>query len=71
MADTDEATVGCSAGCMRSIPESQTSHAGWENLPITGRWRCPQCWRELQAVNSYNTALRRANGNRIDAGLED
>jgi len=71
MSQQDEPNVTCSAGCKREVLLSQVGHAGWENLPITGRWRCPQCWRELQAVNSYNTALRRANGNRIDAGLED
>jgi hypothetical protein len=44
--------VVCSAGCKSEIPADETSLRGWENLPITGRWRCPQCWRELQAVNA-------------------
>jgi hypothetical protein len=44
--------VSCSAGCKREVLLSEAERTGWENLPITGRWRCPQCWRELQAINA-------------------
>ncbi len=45
--------IGCAAGCKRSVPdETAASHAGWENLPISTRWRCPDCTRELAAVNA-------------------
>lgn len=28
------------------------SAAGWGQLPITNRWRCPHCTRELQLANA-------------------
>ena len=40
------------AGCKRTASnEKDAVWLGWECLPITGRWRCPQCRRELEAVN--------------------
>lgn len=50
-------TVTCSAGCKREIQVSQLATAGWELLPISGRYRCGSCWRELQAVNNPSPAV--------------
>jgi len=46
--------VVCSAGCKRSVelPQDGTTPPGWEQLQITNRWRCMQCYRELDAGNS-------------------
>lgn len=40
----------CAGGCGRVIldPETNPSEPGWGYLPISGRWRCGQCTRELQ-----------------------
>lgn len=47
--------IVCAAGCKREVADIDAAQAaGWENLPITNRWRCPACWRELQAVNRSN-----------------
>ena len=43
------AEVRCSDGCGRMTTEP--SSTGWSFLSISNRWRCAQCWRELQAVN--------------------
>lgn len=45
--------IVCSAGCKRSgvLAADGTPPAGWEQLPITGRWCCSQCWRDLTAAN--------------------
>lgn len=47
--------VACSAGCKRTaaLPEDGTSPPGWEQLPISGRWRCPHCYRELIAARGH------------------
>lgn len=54
--------VSCSAGCKRSTaldPESGMPAApGWEYLSITGRWRCPACYRELADVNTNGGAVQ-------------
>ncbi len=42
--------IPCSAGCKRS--EVDPLAAGWEQLPITGWWRCGTCTRELTAASS-------------------
>ena len=48
--------ISCSAGCKRTIPDiDKALAAGWENLPISRRWRCPQCYRELKTINERNT----------------
>lgn len=52
MSQADPDPISCAAGCKRIVADEQAAEkAGWELLPITGRWRCPVCWRELQAVN--------------------
>lgn len=47
--------VPCSAGCKRVavLPDDGSPPSGWECLPITGRWRCAQCWRELTAASGF------------------
>lgn len=50
--------VVCSAGCKRSTvltPEG-TAPAGWEQLPLSGRFRCMQCFRELDAAQRVTGA---------------
>lgn len=45
--------ISCAAGCKRSMPDEKTAtNAGWESLPISARWRCPDCMRELAAFNA-------------------
>jgi hypothetical protein len=45
--------ITCAAGCKRYVAdEAAASAAGWENLPISTRWRCVACTRELAAVNA-------------------
>lgn len=49
--------ITCSAGCKRAVPDIDTaSAAGWENLPISNRWRCSDCTRELREVNESSRA---------------
>jgi hypothetical protein len=45
--------ITCSAGCKRvgALTPDGTPTAGWEQLQITGQWRCPTCWRELKSAN--------------------
>ena len=55
MAQQDEdSRIVCSAGCKRTgvIADDGTLPPGWEELGITGRYRCPQCWRDLQAARN-------------------
>lgn len=42
-------TVGCRDECGRSVPVSDVESQGWNYLEIQKRYRCPQCWRELNA----------------------
>lgn len=44
--------VSCSAGCKRwaELPGDGTPPPGWELLPIAGRYRCANCWRDLTAA---------------------
>lgn len=45
--------IYCAAACKRNVPdEKAASDAGWSFLPIMQRWRCPDCGRELAAVNN-------------------
>jgi hypothetical protein len=45
--------ITCSAGCKREQRDADAATAaGWDVLPITGRWRCPACTRELLAINA-------------------
>lgn len=48
----DEAVIVCSAGCKRTaiLPEDGRMPDGWDFLAITNRWRCVQCWRDLNAA---------------------
>lgn len=44
--------VRCQDGCGRRASSDASAEAqGWLRLPITGRWRCPQCARALDEVN--------------------
>jgi hypothetical protein len=48
-------SIGCSAACKREVTDMDAAlAAGWECLPITGRWRCPDCTRELVAVRGLD-----------------
>lgn len=48
--------IGCSAGCKRDVANlDEALAAGWDSLPISGRWRCPDCTRELIAASDYGT----------------
>jgi len=50
--NTQPEPIACSSGCKNTQPSAEAATAaGWERLPITGRWRCPECWRELLGVN--------------------
>lgn len=45
--------IGCSAGCRRMARDiDHAASLGWDCLPITNRWRCPDCTRELRQVNA-------------------
>lgn len=46
----------CAGGCGRVIidPATNPSEPGWSYLPITGRWRCGQCERELREVGKLD-----------------
>jgi hypothetical protein len=42
----------CAAGCKRTVEdEAAASAAGWSFLPVTARYRCPHCERELKAAD--------------------
>lgn len=44
--------INCTDGCGRSVPDVAEANAqAWSLLQITGRWRCPQCSRQLRAIN--------------------
>ena len=46
--------IPCSAGCKRQVAdEDAATAASWDYLSITARWRCPTCWRELRAAQSF------------------
>jgi hypothetical protein len=47
----DEDHITCTDSCGRKVLIDAVEQSGWSFLPITRRWRCPQCWRDLQAVN--------------------
>ena len=48
----EPAEIGCASGCGRKATPADLSLKGWSLLPISGRYRCPQCWRDLQRVNA-------------------
>jgi hypothetical protein len=50
MAQTDDISVHCSAGCKASTDDPV--RAGWQALQITGRYRCGACTRALHAVRN-------------------
>ena len=44
--------ITCAAGCKREVADMDSAiAASWDYLPITGRWRCPDCTGELVEVN--------------------
>ena len=44
--------IYCSAGCKRFVmSEKEAEEKFWDFLPISRRYRCPQCRRELEAIN--------------------
>ena len=46
-------SIVCSAGCKRQAHDDDAALAlGWEVLPITTRWRCLDCTRELRHASS-------------------
>lgn len=53
----DDNSVVCAAGCKRVLTfDKETGNPelpGWSMLQITGRYRCPQCERELLAAREY------------------
>lgn len=40
--------IGCSGGCGLAVLDPVL--AGWERLEITGRYRCGECTRKLEAM---------------------
>lgn len=45
--------IACAAGCKRTVADADAAlQAGWELLPITGRYRCAVCWRDLNAAST-------------------
>ena len=49
---TMDESIGCSSGCGRRVEDlDEGLQKGWEFLPITQRYRCPQCYRDLKAVS--------------------
>lgn len=40
--------ASCAGLCGKKVEEPEK--AGWQNLPITNRWRCWACTRELEAA---------------------
>lgn len=51
----EDTSVYCSAGCKKSFvpPPDGTCPPGWEQLPLTNRWRCMECFRSLQEAQKY------------------
>ena len=46
-------SIICSAGCKRQARDDDAALAlGWEVLPISTRWRCLDCMRELRHASS-------------------
>jgi hypothetical protein len=46
-------SIVCSAGCKRQARDDDAALAlGWEVLPISTRWRCLDCTRELRHASS-------------------
>lgn len=44
--------VSCAGGCGKVVPDDTAAEAaGWEFLPISRRYRCGQCTRELQEAS--------------------
>lgn len=62
--------VSCSAGCKRvgQMGEGGAPPPGWEQLPITGRWRCPHCYRELEAARSIEGTPSRSDPDPLPPG---
>lgn len=45
--------IGCSAGCGRTdVMIDGKLPPDWDQLPLTGRYRCTTCTRELAAVST-------------------
>lgn len=51
VAKPEPPTIPCSAGCKRRWLADDIEASGWERLPITGWYRCPDCTRELTEVS--------------------
>lgn len=45
-------TIGCRDGCGRRVGADVIEQSGWIYLEIQKRWRCPDCWRELEQANA-------------------
>jgi hypothetical protein len=52
MADTTTTpTLGCRDSCGARVADQDAALAeGWSWLEIAKQWRCPACWRALQAA---------------------
>lgn len=46
-----DTTVGCRDECGKRIEFDDLLQSGWTHLPISGRWRCPACWRALEQLS--------------------
>lgn len=44
-------TIACRDGCGRRVIVEEVERSGWTLLPVQNRWRCPECWRALEAAN--------------------
>ena len=48
--DDKEARVICVGGCARSKRNEESAEmSGWELLPVSRRYRCGECTRDLRA----------------------
>lgn len=44
--------IPCQDGCKRNAADEADAQAkGWTRMPLTGRYRCPDCVRALAKVN--------------------
>lgn len=63
--------VTCRDGCGRAVPHTELEHSGWSLLPISLRWRCPACTRELQQAILTNLAQQETHQKTHQGGKPD
>lgn len=55
-AEPERGSIGCYDGCGASTTPDAVESSGWTWLPISQRYRCPACWRALNALNTPSTS---------------